>query len=59
MDKAELESFLNVLPPVDFSCVYGSALHPNNHDKVLLCFCPYQSFSSQIQNLFICNFDLN
>lgn len=33
MDKAELESFLNVLPPVDFCCVYGSALHPNNHDK--------------------------
>ncbi|XP_059439626.1 uncharacterized protein LOC132172194 isoform X1 [Corylus avellana] len=33
MDKAELESFLKVLPPVDFCCVYGSALHPNNHEK--------------------------
>ncbi|KAF5475342.1 hypothetical protein F2P56_007154 [Juglans regia] len=32
MDKAELESFLKVLPPVDFCCVYGSALHTNNRD---------------------------
>ncbi|KAG6642392.1 hypothetical protein I3843_09G134300 [Carya illinoinensis] len=32
MDKAELESFLKVLPPVEFCCVYGSALHPNNRD---------------------------
>ncbi|XP_062096690.1 uncharacterized protein LOC133802407 isoform X2 [Humulus lupulus] len=31
--KAVLESFLKVLPPVEFCCVYGSALHPNNHDK--------------------------
>uniref|UniRef100_A0A2N9H2S4 Phosphatidate cytidylyltransferase, mitochondrial n=1 Tax=Fagus sylvatica TaxID=28930 RepID=A0A2N9H2S4_FAGSY len=32
-DKAELEGFLKVLPPVDFCCVYGSALHPNNREK--------------------------
>ncbi|VVB04521.1 unnamed protein product [Arabis nemorensis] len=31
--KDELASFLNVLPPVDFCCVYGSTLHPNNQDK--------------------------
>ncbi|KAL5578063.1 hypothetical protein UlMin_019762, partial [Ulmus minor] len=31
--KAELESFLKVLPPVDFCCVYGAALLPNNRDK--------------------------
>ncbi|XP_065862545.1 uncharacterized protein [Euphorbia lathyris] len=31
--KAELKSFLEVIPSVDFCCVYGSALHPNNHDK--------------------------
>ncbi|XP_048323182.1 uncharacterized protein LOC107411737 isoform X3 [Ziziphus jujuba] len=31
--KAELESFLESLPPVQFCCVYGSALHPNNRDK--------------------------
>ncbi|GAV75041.1 Mmp37 domain-containing protein [Cephalotus follicularis] len=31
--KAELVSFLKNLPPVEFCCVYGSALHPNNHDK--------------------------
>ncbi|KAJ6428547.1 hypothetical protein OIU84_023881 [Salix udensis] len=29
----ELKSFLNVLPPVGFCCVYGSSLHPNNSDK--------------------------
>ncbi|CAK7335932.1 unnamed protein product [Dovyalis caffra] len=34
IDKvAELKSFLKVLPPVEFSCVYGSSLHPNNNDK--------------------------
>ncbi|KAM7263427.1 hypothetical protein ACFE04_001110 [Oxalis oulophora] len=31
--KAELQSFLSILPPVDFCCLYGSTLHPNNHDK--------------------------
>uniref|UniRef100_A0A2P2KJG2 Phosphatidate cytidylyltransferase, mitochondrial n=1 Tax=Rhizophora mucronata TaxID=61149 RepID=A0A2P2KJG2_RHIMU len=31
--KTELDNFLKVLPPVEFCCVYGSALHPNNHDK--------------------------
>lgn len=31
--KAELVSLLKVLPPVEFCCVYGSALHPNNSDK--------------------------
>ncbi|KAB1227505.1 hypothetical protein CJ030_MR1G027444, partial [Morella rubra] len=33
MDKADFQSFLKVLPPVEFCCVYGSALHPNNLDK--------------------------
>lgn len=32
--KAEFKSFLKVLPPVEFACVYGSSLHPNNQDKV-------------------------
>ncbi|GMP71176.1 hypothetical protein CsSME_00029695 [Camellia sinensis var. sinensis] len=36
--KAELVSLLKVLPPVEFCCVYGSALHPNNSDK---CFTFY------------------
>uniref|UniRef100_A0A2C9W6T8 Phosphatidate cytidylyltransferase, mitochondrial n=1 Tax=Manihot esculenta TaxID=3983 RepID=A0A2C9W6T8_MANES len=31
--EAELKSFLEVLPSVEFCCVYGSALHPNNYDK--------------------------
>ncbi|THG04189.1 hypothetical protein TEA_018829 [Camellia sinensis var. sinensis] len=36
--KAELVRLLKVLPPVEFCCVYGSALHPNNSDK---CFTFY------------------
>ncbi|XP_057499934.1 uncharacterized protein LOC130784079 isoform X2 [Actinidia eriantha] len=32
-EKAELASLLTVLPPVEFCCVYGSALHPNNSNK--------------------------
>lgn len=35
--KAELASFLKVIPPVEFCCVYGSSLHPNNKDKVSVC----------------------
>ncbi|KAL2474686.1 Mitochondrial matrix Mmp37 [Abeliophyllum distichum] len=31
--RAELESFLEILPPVDFCCIYGSNLHQNNLDK--------------------------
>ncbi|XP_048229400.1 phosphatidate cytidylyltransferase, mitochondrial isoform X2 [Ricinus communis] len=31
--KDELKNFLEVLPSVEFCCVYGSALHPNNQDK--------------------------
>ncbi|GMN56086.1 hypothetical protein TIFTF001_025202 [Ficus carica] len=31
--KAEVKGLLQVLPPVDFCFLYGSALHPNNHDK--------------------------
>ncbi|XP_056172209.1 uncharacterized protein LOC130134369 isoform X3 [Syzygium oleosum] len=31
--RDELAGFLKVLPPVEFSCVYGSTLHPNNRDK--------------------------
>lgn len=34
--KAAFQSFLEVLPPVDFACVYGSSLHPNNHDKTTM-----------------------
>ncbi|CAK9178970.1 unnamed protein product [Ilex paraguariensis] len=30
---AELGSLLKILPPVEFCCVYGSTLHPNNSDK--------------------------
>ncbi|XP_028232503.1 phosphatidate cytidylyltransferase, mitochondrial-like isoform X2 [Glycine soja] len=26
----------NVLPPVEFACVYGSSLHPSNHDKTTM-----------------------
>lgn len=33
-----LIDFLKVLPPVEFCCIYGSTLHPNNHDKVLFGF---------------------
>ncbi|XP_008225922.1 PREDICTED: phosphatidate cytidylyltransferase, mitochondrial-like [Prunus mume] len=29
-DKAQLQSFLKTLPPVEFCCVYGSSLHSNN-----------------------------
>ncbi|GLU12700.1 hypothetical protein SLE2022_293620 [Rubroshorea leprosula] len=31
--RADLVSFLKVIPPVDFCCIYGSTLHPSNHDK--------------------------
>ncbi|KAK4858485.1 hypothetical protein QYF36_017162 [Acer negundo] len=31
--RAELATFLKNVPPVDFCCVYGSSLHPNNKDK--------------------------
>ncbi|XP_022571236.1 phosphatidate cytidylyltransferase, mitochondrial-like isoform X4 [Brassica napus] len=34
-EREELASLLTVLPPVDFCCVYGSTLHPNNQDKNL------------------------
>ncbi|XP_047973849.1 phosphatidate cytidylyltransferase, mitochondrial isoform X4 [Salvia hispanica] len=29
----EHTSFLDTLPPVEFACIYGSSLHPNNSDK--------------------------
>uniref|UniRef100_A0A7N0VAR6 Phosphatidate cytidylyltransferase, mitochondrial n=1 Tax=Kalanchoe fedtschenkoi TaxID=63787 RepID=A0A7N0VAR6_KALFE len=32
-NKDDLGSLLDCLPPVDFCCIYGSTLHPNNHDK--------------------------
>ncbi|XP_059656922.1 uncharacterized protein LOC132303589 isoform X2 [Cornus florida] len=32
-NEVGLASLLKILPPVEFCCVYGSALHPNNHDK--------------------------
>ncbi|XP_044497666.1 phosphatidate cytidylyltransferase, mitochondrial-like [Mangifera indica] len=31
--RAELVSFLKAVPSVEFCCVYGSTLHPNNKDK--------------------------
>ncbi|XP_071733307.1 uncharacterized protein [Rutidosis leptorrhynchoides] len=31
--QSGLGSLLKILPPVDFCCVYGSSLHPNNNDK--------------------------
>ncbi|KAK1427510.1 hypothetical protein QVD17_16196 [Tagetes erecta] len=31
--RTALGSLLKILPPVDFCCVYGSSLHPNNNDK--------------------------
>ncbi|RDX80457.1 Phosphatidate cytidylyltransferase, mitochondrial, partial [Mucuna pruriens] len=36
MDNAAFRSFLHVLPPVEFACVYGSSLHPSNHDKTTM-----------------------
>ncbi|XP_028755414.1 phosphatidate cytidylyltransferase, mitochondrial-like isoform X1 [Neltuma alba] len=32
-NKSEFRSFLKILPPVEFACVYGSSLHPNNQAK--------------------------
>ncbi|KAI9122736.1 hypothetical protein K1719_006576 [Acacia pycnantha] len=32
-NKSEFRSFLKILPPVEFACVYGSSLHPNNQDQ--------------------------
>ncbi|MED6217597.1 hypothetical protein PIB30_019188 [Stylosanthes scabra] len=34
--KSPFQGFLEVLPPVEFACVYGSSLHPNNHDKTTM-----------------------
>ncbi|KAI9164906.1 hypothetical protein LWI28_004282 [Acer negundo] len=31
--RAELATFLKDVPSVEFCCVYGSSLHPNNKDK--------------------------
>ncbi|KAK7359576.1 hypothetical protein VNO77_01537 [Canavalia gladiata] len=36
MDNALFQSFLQVLPPVEFACVYGSSLHPSNQDKTTM-----------------------
>ncbi|XP_027347259.1 phosphatidate cytidylyltransferase, mitochondrial [Abrus precatorius] len=36
MDNTAFQSFLQVLPPVQFACVYGSSLHPANHDKTTM-----------------------
>ncbi|EPS68054.1 hypothetical protein M569_06720, partial [Genlisea aurea] len=35
----EHESFLDILPPVDFCCVYGSSLHANNVSKASMVDC--------------------
>ncbi|XP_073067036.1 uncharacterized protein [Primulina eburnea] len=32
-ERLELTSLLEILPPVEFCCIYGSSLHPNNLDK--------------------------
>ncbi|KAH6764798.1 translocator assembly/maintenance protein [Perilla frutescens var. frutescens] len=32
--RPEHATFLDTLPPVEFACIYGSSLHPNNFDKV-------------------------
>ncbi|CAN1248645.1 Phosphatidate cytidylyltransferase, mitochondrial [Linum perenne] len=32
-EKTKLFCFLKTLPPIEFCCVYGSTLHPNNSDK--------------------------
>ncbi|CAN4078498.1 unnamed protein product [Withania somnifera] len=32
-DKTELRGLLEILPPVEFCCIYGSKLHPNNKDE--------------------------
>lgn len=34
--NGEANGLLEILPPVDFCCIYGSTLHPNNADKVWL-----------------------
>ncbi|KAG8385078.1 hypothetical protein BUALT_Bualt03G0004100 [Buddleja alternifolia] len=31
--RVELTNLLEILPPVEFCCIYGSSLHPNNSDK--------------------------
>ncbi|KAL8253620.1 hypothetical protein R6Q59_031841 [Mikania micrantha] len=31
--RNNLGSLLKILPPVEFCCVYGSSIHPNNNDK--------------------------
>ncbi|KAL2343597.1 hypothetical protein Fmac_004882 [Flemingia macrophylla] len=36
MDNAAFRSFLQVLPPIEFACVYGSSLHSSNHDKTTM-----------------------
>ncbi|KAK7399837.1 hypothetical protein VNO78_11030 [Psophocarpus tetragonolobus] len=36
MDNASFDTFLEILPPVEFACVYGSSLHPSNHDKTTM-----------------------
>ncbi|XP_047308602.1 phosphatidate cytidylyltransferase, mitochondrial [Impatiens glandulifera] len=37
--RDELGALLKVLPPVEFCCIYGSSLHPNNHDKSSMIDC--------------------
>ncbi|KAL5840896.1 hypothetical protein ACOSQ3_013581 [Xanthoceras sorbifolium] len=31
--RAELATFLEYVPPIEYCCVYGSSLHPNNKDR--------------------------
>lgn len=54
--KAELESFLKVVPPVEFCCVYGSSLHPNNRDKVPFALLVSYSFWVLLLFFFRCIF---
>ncbi|GMH01057.1 hypothetical protein Nepgr_002896 [Nepenthes gracilis] len=34
--KEELSGLLTILPSVEFCCIYGSSLHPSNHDEMCM-----------------------
>lgn len=57
--KEELKSFLKVLPPVDFCCVYGSSLHPNNRDKVRKHILVVLDLLSMFTGLVCCNLTIS
>ncbi|KAL3833823.1 hypothetical protein ACJIZ3_008559 [Penstemon smallii] len=37
--RSEAANLLETLPPVEFCCIYGSSLHPNNFDKTSMIDC--------------------